>query len=52
MITQQNLKEVLELLGFEKLESKSLDSKPTYTKTIDSHTMQVDFNNQKPTHKA
>lgn len=52
MITQQNLKEVLELLGFEKLESKSLDSKPTYTKTIHSHTMQVDFNNQKPTHKA
>ena len=47
MITQQNLKEVLELLGFEKLESKSLDSKDTYTKTINSHTMQVDFKNQK-----
>lgn len=54
MITQQNLKEVLEILGFEALsagggESKKLNSKHTniYTKTINSYIMQVDFTNQK-----
>ncbi|MCI7410831.1 MAG: N-6 DNA methylase, partial [Helicobacter bilis] len=44
MITQENLKEVLEILGFEKLDSKKAN---IYTKTINSHTMQVDFKNQK-----
>lgn len=49
MITKDNLKEVLEILGFKKLESKKLDSKHTnlYTKTINSYAMQVDFKNQK-----
>ncbi|MDL0108026.1 restriction endonuclease subunit S [Campylobacter felis] len=54
MITQQNLKEVLEILGFEALsagvgESKKLNSKHTniYTKTINSYIMQVDFAKQK-----
>ena len=58
MITQQNLKEVLELLGFERLDSKTeskiaesnkLESKQAhiYTKTINSYIMQVDFANQK-----
>lgn len=49
MITQQNLQEMLEILGFEKLNLKKLDSKHTniYTKTINSNTMQVDFTNQK-----
>ncbi len=54
MITQQNLKEVLEILGFEALsaggggESKKLNSKHTniYTKTINSYIMQVDFTKQ------
>ena len=44
MITQQNLKEVLEILGFEKLDSKKAN---IYTKTINSYIMQVDFTNQK-----
>ena len=54
MITQQNFKEVLEILGFEALsagvgESKKLNSKHTniYTKTINSYIMQVDFAKQK-----
>ena len=54
MITQDNLQEVLELLGFERLDSKMIDSKSLesknaniYTKTINTHTMQVDFTNQK-----
>ena len=44
MITQENLQEVLELLGFEKLDSKKAH---IYTKTINSYIMQVDFTNQK-----
>ena len=44
MITQQNLKEVLEILGFEKLDSKKAN---IYTKTINSYIMQVDFTNQR-----
>ena len=54
MITQQNLQEVLAILGFKALsagggESKKLNSKHTniYTKTINSYIMQVDFANQK-----
>lgn len=52
MITQENLKEVLEILGFEALSGgggKKLESKQAhiYTKTINTHTMQVDFTNQK-----
>lgn len=56
MITKENLKEVLEILGFEalstegkKLDSKSLESKQAhiYTKTINSYTMQVNFASQK-----
>lgn len=49
MITQENLQEVLELLGFERLDSKMIDSKQAhiYTKTINSYIMQVDFTNQK-----
>ena len=52
MITQENLKEVLEILGFEALSGgggKKLESKQVhiYTKTINTHTMQVDFTNQK-----
>ncbi len=43
MITQENLKEVLEILGFEKLDSKQAN---IYTKTINTHTMQVDFANK------
>ena len=56
MITKENLKEVLEILGFEalyggggkKLDSKSLESKQAhiYTKTINSYIMQVDFTKQ------
>ena len=44
MITQDNLQEVLEILGFEKLDSKKAN---IYTKTINSYIMQVDFTNQK-----
>ena len=54
MITQQNLQEVLAILGFKALsagggESKKLNSKHTniYTKTINSYIMQVDFTKQK-----
>lgn len=51
MITQENLKEVLEILGFEALSGggKKLESKQAhiYTKTINSYIMQVDFTNQK-----
>lgn len=44
MITQQNLQEVLEILGFKKLDSKQA----LYTKTYQNDTkMQVDFANQK-----
>ena len=50
MITQQNLKEVLEILGFEALSAggKKLESKNAniYTKTINSYLMQVDFASQ------
>ncbi|EOG9651748.1 restriction endonuclease subunit S [Campylobacter upsaliensis] len=51
MITQQNLKEVLEILGFEALSAgvgKKLESKNAniYTKTINSYIMQVDFTKQ------
>lgn len=58
MITQENLQEVLELLGFERLDSKMIDSKSSesnklesknahiYTKTINSYIMQVDFANK------
>lgn len=50
MITQDNLKEVLEILGFEALSGggKKLESKQAtiYTKTINTHTMQVDFANK------
>ena len=48
MITKDNLKEVLEILGFEKLESK--DFKRVYSKTIKSNTnsyqMKVNFTNE------
>ncbi len=44
MVTQENLKEVLEILGFEKLDSKKAN---IYTKTINFYIMQVDFANQK-----
>ncbi|PHY91822.1 N-6 DNA methylase, partial [Campylobacter vulpis] len=51
MITKENLKEVLEILGFETLSTggKKLDSKKAhiYTKTINTYIMQVDFTNQK-----
>lgn len=52
MITQENLKEVLEILGFEALSGgggKKLESKQAhiYTKTINTYIMQVDFTNQK-----